>query len=97
MSSDTAASSLGDVLGLGEVDEDELYTARDWLLERQLAIEVTLAKRHLTHGTRRCPLAKRGYSRDGRKGTLRFVYGLLCAPDGCPVASRCLTAIPPIR
>ena len=86
MSPDTAASSLGDVLGLGEVDEDELYTARDWLLERQPAIEATLAKRHLTHGTRRCPLAKRGYSRDGRKGTLRFVYGLLCAPDGCPVA-----------
>jgi Transposase DDE domain len=95
----TAASSLGEVLGLGEVDEDELYTALDWLLERQTAIEATLAKRHLTHGTlvlydvsssymegRCCPLAKRGYSRDGRKGTLQIVYGLLCAPDGCPVA-----------
>jgi transposase len=95
----TAASSLGEVLGLGEVDEDELYTALDWLLERQPAIEATLAKRHLTHGTlvlydvsssymegRCCPLAKRGYSRDGRKGTLQIVYGLLCAPDGCPVA-----------
>jgi hypothetical protein len=35
---------------------------------------------------RRCPLAKRGYSRDGRRGTLQIVYGLLCAPDGCPVA-----------
>src|SRR6201997_2897712 len=35
----------------------------------------------------RCgPLAKRGYSRDGKKGTLQIVYGLLCAPDGCPVA-----------
>ena len=33
-----------------------------------------------------CPLAKRGYSRDGKKGTLQIVYGLLCAPDGCPVA-----------
>jgi transposase len=33
-----------------------------------------------------CPLAKRGYSRDGRQGTLQIVYGLLCAPDGCPVA-----------
>jgi hypothetical protein len=95
----TATSSLGAVLGLGEVDEDELYSALDWLLERQPAIEATLAKRHLTHGTlvlydvsssymegRRCPLAKRGYSRDGRKGTLQIVYGLLCAPDGCPVA-----------
>src|SRR5277367_5194106 len=33
-----------------------------------------------------CPLAQRGYSRDGRRGTLQIVYGLLCAPDGCPVA-----------
>jgi hypothetical protein len=95
----TAASSLGEVLGLGEVDEDELYNALDWLLERQPAIEATLAKRHLTNGTlvlydvsssymegRCCPLAKRGYSRDGKKGTLQIVYGLLCAPDGCPVA-----------
>jgi transposase len=95
----TAASSLGEVLGLGEVDEDELYAALDWLLERQPAIEATLAKRHLCHGTlvlydvsssymegRCCPLAKRGYSRDGKKGTLQIVYGLLCAPDGCPIA-----------
>ena len=70
-------------LALGEVDEDELYAALDWLLERQPAIEATLAKRHLTHGTlarddvsssymegRCCPLARRGYSRDGKKGTV---------------------------
>jgi Transposase DDE domain len=95
----TAASSLGEMLALGEVDEDELYTALDWLLERQPAIERMLAKRHLSSGTlvlydvsssymegRCCPLAKRGYSRDGRRGTLQIVYGLLCAPDGCPVA-----------
>jgi hypothetical protein len=95
----TAASSLGDVLALGRVDEDELYTALDWLLARQPAVEAALAKRHLSNGTlvlydvsssymegRRCPLAKRGYSRDGRKGTLQIVYGLLCDPDGCPVA-----------
>jgi transposase len=95
----TASSSLGEALGLGEVDDDELYAALDWLLARQPAIEATLAKRHLTNGTlvlydvsssymegRCCPLAKRGYSRDGKKGTLQIVYGLLCAPDGCPVA-----------
>ena len=95
----TATSSLGEVLGLGDVDEDELYAALDWLLERQPAIEAALAKRHLTNGTlvlydvsssymegRCCPLAQRGYSRDGRKGTLQIVYGLLCAADGCPVA-----------
>ena len=99
LSPTTAASSLGVALGLGDVDENELYTALDWLLERQPAVEAAFAKRHLTNGTlvlydvfssymegHCCPLAKRGYSRDGRKGTLQIVYGLLCAPDGCPVA-----------
>ena len=95
----TASSSLGEALGLGEVDDDELYAALDWLLARQAAIETALARRHLQNGTlvlydvsssymegRCCPLAKRGYSRDGKKGTLQIVYGLLCASDGCPVA-----------
>src|ERR1700761_424460 len=95
----TATTSLGDVLGLGEVDDKELYVALDWLHERQSAIETALARLHLRNGTlvlydvsssylegRCCPLAQRGYSRDGRKGTLQIVYGLLCAPDGCPVA-----------
>jgi len=95
----TASSSLGLTLELGEVDEDELYAALDWLLERQPAIETALAKRHLKHGTlvlydvsssyvegRCCPLAKRGHNRDRRKGALQIIYGLLCAPDGCPVA-----------
>ena len=99
LSPETAASSLGTILGLDEVDEDELYTALDWLRERQPAIETALAKRHLKNGTlvlydvsssymegSCCSLAHRGYSRDGRKGTLQIVYGLLCAPDGCPVA-----------
>ena len=95
----TASSSLGEALGLGEVSDAELYTALDWLLERQAAIETALAGRHLQNGTlvlydvsssylegRCCPLAKRGYSRDGKRGSLQIVYGLLCAPDGCPVA-----------
>ena len=95
----TAASSLGVELALGEVDEDELYAALDWLHERQGAIETALAKRHLKGGTlvlydvsssyvegRCCPLAKRGYNRDGKKGKAQIVYGLLCAADGCPVA-----------
>jgi Transposase DDE domain len=96
---ETAASSLGTLLNLGQIDENELYTALDWLAERQSAIETALAKRHLRDGTlvlydlsssymegTHCELAHRGYSRDGRKGTLQIVYGLLCAPDGCPVA-----------
>jgi transposase len=95
----TASSSLGEVLGLGEVGDAELYAALDWLLERQTAIETALARRHLQNGTlvlydvsssymegRCCPLAKRGYNRDGKKGMLQIVYGLLCARDGCPVA-----------
>jgi len=99
LSPGTTTSSLGTVLGLGDVDEDELYAALDWLLARQPAIERVLARQHLKNGTlvlydvsssymegRCCPLAKRGYSRDGRQGTLQIVYGLLCAPDGCPVA-----------
>ena len=95
----TAASSLGEVLGLGPVDEDELYTALDWLLERQPQVEAALARRHLKDGTLvlydvsssylegRCwPLAQFGFNRDGKRGKLQIVYGLLCAPDGCPVA-----------
>jgi len=84
---------------LAEVGEDELYAALDWLLERQEAVQAALARRHLKGGTlvlydvsssyvegRCCPLAKRGYNRDGKKGKAQIVYGLLCAPDGCPVA-----------
>jgi hypothetical protein len=95
----TAASSLGAVLGLGPVDEDELYSALDWLLARQPAIETALARRHLRGGMlvlydvsssylegRCCALARLGYNRDGKKGKLQIVYGLLCAADGCPVA-----------
>jgi Transposase DDE domain len=95
----TAASSLGDILGLGAVDEDELYAAVDWLGERQQAIEKALARKHLRDGTlvlydvsssylegRCCELARLGYNRDGKKGKLQIVYGLLCAADGCPVA-----------
>jgi hypothetical protein len=36
----------------------------------------------------RCPLAARGYSRDGKKGTLQIEYGLLTDPAGRPVAVR---------
>ena len=90
---------IGAELGLGSVDEEELYGALDWLAVRQAAIETALARRHLSGGTlvlydvtssymegRCCPLAQFGYNRDGKKGKLQIVYGLLCAPDGCPVA-----------
>jgi hypothetical protein len=99
LSPETAASSLGAILDLGAVDEDELYAALDWLGERQAAVEAALARRHLQGGTlvlydvsssyvegRCCELARRGYNRDGKRGKLQIVYGLLCAPDGCPIA-----------
>src|SRR5713226_6481249 len=99
LTADTACSSLGWLLKLGAVDEVELYRALDWLGARQAAIEGALARRHLKDGAlvlydvssswlegRCCELARFGYSRDGKKGKLQIVYGLLCAADGCPVA-----------
>ena len=95
----TAAHSLGAVLDLGAVDEDELYLALDLLLAAQPKVETALARRHLKDGClvlydltssylegRRCPLAHHGYSRDGKPGKLQILFGLLCAADGCPVA-----------
>lgn len=99
LSETTAAHSLGAVLGLGEVDEDELYAALDLLARSQTGIEKLLAQRHLTDGTlvlydvtssylegRHCELAQFGYSRDHRKDRPQIVFGLLCTPEGCPVA-----------
>ncbi len=99
LSEATAAHSLGAVLELGQVDEDELYLALDLLLAAQPKIESALARRHLKDGClvlydltssylegRCCPLARYGYSRDDKPGKLQIVYGLLCAADGCPVA-----------
>ena len=96
---ETAASSLGDVLGVAGCDEDDLYAAMDWVLARKHDIEKTLAARHLANGTlvlydvssaafegRTCPLGKRGHARDGVKGRLQIVYGLLCSTAGIPIA-----------
>ena len=95
----TARDSLAETLGLEDCGEDDLYAAMDWLLKRRDAIERRLAKRHLKDGAlvlydltsvwlegRRCPLAKRGYSRDGKKGKLQIEFGPLCDGEGCPVA-----------
>ena len=95
----TATSSLALSVGLIDVAEREVYAALDWLIEQQTRIEGALAKRHLTDGTlvlydvsssymegRCCALAKPGYSRDHRPDRPQIVYGLLCAPDGTPVA-----------
>ena len=94
-----ADTTLADDLGVSDAHEDELYDAMDWLLERQGSIEKRLAKRHLkssglvlfdltssTFEGTKCPLAKLGYSRDGKPGTLQVNYGLLTDDRGCPVA-----------
>ncbi len=99
LSEASAVHSLGAVLGLGAVDEDELYAALDLLGAAQAKIEAALARRHLRDGClvlydltsswlegRCCELARFGYSRDGRRDKLQIVFGLLCAADGCPVA-----------
>jgi len=99
LSPETAASSLGERLGLGQVDVAEIYAALDWLVAHQERIETALAKRHLSDGTlvlydvsssylegRCCELGRFGYSRDHRPDRLQIVYGLLCSRDGCPVA-----------
>src|SRR6188472_2212031 len=95
----TSTSSLGQVLGVAGCDEDDLYAAMDWALARKDSIENALAARHLTNGTlvlydvssaafegRTCPLGTIGHARDGVKGRLQIVYGLLCSPAGIPIA-----------
>jgi hypothetical protein len=96
---DTAATSLGEVLGLGSCDEDDLYAAMDYLQARQDAIQDALAARHLAGGTlvlydvssaafegRTCPLGAIGHPKDGVRGRLQIIYGLLTSPEGIPVA-----------
>ena len=96
---ESAVSTLGEMLRVGAVDQHELYAAMDWLVERQATIEQRLAKRHLEDHTlvlydltssylegSHYPLARRGHSRDGKKGTLQIVFGLLCTSTGCPLA-----------
>jgi len=92
-------TTLPESLDLGDADEDDVYKAMDWLLERQARIEKKLAKRHLHNDDLvlydltssyfegvTCPLAARGKSRDRKKNTLQVNYGLVTDRRGCPVA-----------
>ena len=94
-----ADTTLADDPGVSDGDEDELCAAMDWLAEKQDQIEKRLARRHLKSGGlvlfdltsswfegASCPLAKLGYSRDGRRGTLQVNYGVMTDARGCPVS-----------
>jgi transposase len=96
---DTLTSTLGELLHLDSLTEDELYAAMDWVLPQQARIEQALAKRHFAQGSlvlydltstyfegRHCPLAKLGHPRDDKKGKLQVVFGLMTNAQGCPVA-----------
>ena len=92
-------STLAGEFGVSDATEDDLYAAMDWLLAGQDRIQKKLAARHLQEDSlvlydlsssyfegSHCPLAKLGYSRDGKRGTLQVNYGLLTDDRGCPVA-----------
>ena len=94
-----STTTLAETFNVAGVSEDDLYSAMDWLLERQNGIEKKLAARHLKsdgqilydlsssyfEGTT-CPLAALGYSRDGKKNRLQVNYGLLTDSRGCPIS-----------
>ena len=99
LNEDTAFTSLGEALGVADADEDALYAAMDWLVPLQGRIEAKLAQRHLQDGTLvlydvtstyfegvSCPLAQFGHNRDGKRGKLQIVLGLLCDVEGRPIA-----------
>jgi hypothetical protein len=103
----TASHSLGETLGLGRLPAREIYTTLDWLGREPAFIENQLARRHLQNGMlvlydvtstylegRCCPLARHGYSRDGRGDRPQLIIGLLCAADGCPVAVEVFESLP---
>jgi hypothetical protein len=96
---DTATSSLGHVLGVGQCSVDDLYRALDWLHDAQPTIERRLAREHLLGSTlvlydltstwltgRCCELAARGHSRDGKRDDPQIVFGLVCTAEGCPIS-----------
>lgn len=93
------STTLAEELEIEDADEDELYAAMDWLLDRQEKIEKQLAGRHLAEGRpvfydvsssyyegRTCPLARFGHNRDGKKGKRIIVYGVLTDEQGRPVS-----------
>jgi hypothetical protein len=89
-----AGASTDDIYAAMDWLEDRQDDIEAGLARRHLGPEPNPARMALfdlssswLEGTR-CPLAARGYSRDGKKGRLQIEYGLLTDPDGRPVAVR---------
>jgi hypothetical protein len=93
------STTLAQELGVEEADEEGLYAALEWLLERQERIENKLAARHLRDGGQvlydvsssyyeghTCPLMQFGHNRDGKRDLPIVVYGVLTDAEGRPVA-----------
>jgi hypothetical protein len=93
------STTLAQELGVEGADEEGLYAALDWLLERQERIEKKLAARHLSEGGQvlydvsssyyeghTCPLMQFGHNRDGKRDLPIVVYGVLTDAEGRPVA-----------
>ena len=95
-------TALWELCGVeGPVDvEAHCYEPMDRLLERQPAIQRTLASKHLQKGHlvlyditstyfegayAQSQIVLFGYNRDGKRGHEQVVIGLLCNPEGCPV------------
>jgi len=92
-------STLPEMLGIEDADEDELYEAMDWLLKKQPLIEAKIAERHLKKNPLAlydvsssyyegscCSLASYGYNRDRKKGKCQIVYGLIVDSSGRPIS-----------
>jgi hypothetical protein len=110
LQAETAASSLGQVLGVADCDEDDLYGAMDWLAARQEKIQDTLAARHLAGPTlvlydvssaafegRTCPLGAIGHPKDGVPAGCRSSTGCSPPKTASRSASRCSRATPATR
>lgn len=93
------STTLAEELSVEDADSDELYSALDWLVERQPGIEKKLAKRYLTEGSlvlydvsssyyegHTCPLVAYGHNRDGKEGMPIIVYGVMTDHEGRPLA-----------
>jgi hypothetical protein len=93
------STTLAQLLEVEDADEEDLYAAMDWLLERQGRLEERLSARHLGEGQQvlydvsssyyeghTCPLVRFGHSRDGKRGKPILVYGVLTDVQGRPVA-----------